>query len=147
MDVLNLPPAPLRLSEQDGRTLVWDVLRRKQVVCTPEEWVRQHMVHLLHGPLGYPLSQLAAEKAFRINGLQKRFDLLAFYRGTPVMVVECKAPSVPVTEEVFHQAMRYNLHLQVPLLVVTNGLQHYVLDLGGDDPVQLNEIPPYSSWK
>lgn len=147
MQPLNLPPAPLRLDNQDDKVLVWDELRKKKVVLTPEEWVRQHWVHHLHLTYGYPLSNLAVERSFKLNGLIKRFDLLAFYQGNPVVVVECKAPQVPITENVFHQALRYNQVLQAPVLVVSNGLQHYALDLTHSNPTFLSTIPSYLSWK
>lgn len=147
MQPLNLPPAPLRIESKDNKELVWDELRKKKIVLTPEEWVRQHWVHHLHSTFAYPLSNLAVERSFKLNGLVKRFDLLAFFQGNPVLVVECKAPHVPITEDVFHQALRYNQVLQAPVLVVSNGLQHYALDLTNNNPTFLSSIPSYRSWK
>lgn len=124
---LNLPPAELRTSVQDGRTVVFDILRKRFVALTPEEWVRQHFVHYLIGHRHYPATLLGNEVPITLNGLSKRCDtVLLGTDGRPRMIVEYKRPTVALTQRVFDQIWRYNLVLRVEWLVVSNGLQHVV---------------------
>lgn len=126
MKALNLPTYSFSVKSEDGRSQIFDPVRRKYVALTPEEWVRQHFMQYLIKDLGYPASLIAVEKEFLFNRMKKRADILACNRqGEPVLLVECKAPEVPVTREVFDQIGLYNLSLHVPVLVVTNGLKHY----------------------
>lgn len=122
---LNLPPAPLKLSRSHEQIFVWDELRKKQLVLTPEEWVRQHLVHYLRENLGYPATAFALEGGFKLLGKTQRSDLLIYRKGQPLLLGECKAPQVKISQETFDQACRYNLHYQVPFLVISNGLETY----------------------
>lgn len=122
---------------------VWDVLRRKWVVLTPEEWVRQHMVwHLTHD-LGYPMHLMANEVGMRLNGRLRRCDTIVWRAGTsePLLVVELKAPSVSITQRTLEQAARYNMVLGAKALLLSNGLTHYCCLAGGRT---LEGIPSYS---
>ncbi|MCB2379086.1 type I restriction enzyme HsdR N-terminal domain-containing protein [Hymenobacter sp. BT635] len=126
MQELSLPPFAYKVTQSGENLLIWDILRRKQVVLTPEEWVRQHVVHYLIDHLGYPKSLLSLERGHAYNQRQKRTDLCAFdAAGKPLLLVECKRPSVPITAAVAHQAATYNLTIGAPLLLLTNGLEHY----------------------
>ncbi len=117
---LNLPPAELRL--KDGN--VWDLLRKKFVKLTPEEWVRQHFIHHLIN-LGYSKNLMQSEQLVRYNSMAKRCDIVAFNnQAVPVLIVECKAPSVPLTEDTFYQICKYYHALKAPLLILTNGIDH-----------------------
>ena len=130
MDTLNLPQAPLRLSTQNGRTMVLDPLRRKYVALTPEEWVRQHFVHFLVTYKGYPAGLIANEMAITLNGTRKRCDSVVFgQHAQPLMILEYKAPHIALTQKVFDQISRYNMRLHVDWLIVSNGLQHYCLHM------------------
>ena len=121
---LNLPPCSLTLREDE----VLDIVRKRYVALTPEEWVRQHVVHALHYALGYPLELLQVEGAITLNGMTRRCDIVVYNKEVhPLMIVECKQPEVPLSQKVLDQASRYNLVLQVPYLYLTNGLQHLVL--------------------
>lgn len=123
---LNLPAVALRLREVEGRAKVYDFLRRKYVALTPEEYVRQHFVEYLAEELHYRRGLMANEVSISVNGLRRRCDTLVSDRaGRPFMVVEYKAPSVAVTQEVFDQIARYNMAIGARYLVVTNGLSHY----------------------
>lgn len=123
---LNLPPYPFRITEKDGRLLLFDDLRRKEVVLTPEEWVRQHFVKYLINQKKYPKALIKLEGGLRLNGLSKRTDIVVFDRsGQRILMVECKAPAVNIDQKVFDQVARYNMAHKVDLLAVTNGLQHY----------------------
>ncbi len=118
---LNLPLANLKLKNDK----IWDVLRKKYVLHTPEEWVRQHYIHYMINTLRYPLSLMASEKLVKYNGLSKRCDIVAFSRElAPIAIVECKAPKIKITENTFYQAAKYNFSLKAPLLILTNGMQH-----------------------
>ncbi|QIX62949.1 type I restriction enzyme HsdR N-terminal domain-containing protein [Hymenobacter lutimineralis] len=147
MQALNLPPFDYKLTQSGENLLIWDVLRRRHVVLTPEEWVRQHVVHYLIGHRGYPKGLLSLERGHTYNQRRKRTDLVALdATGRPLLLVECKAPSVPITAAVAHQAATYNQTIGAPLLLLTNGLQHFCWQV---DPIsrtntQLAEVPAYS---
>ncbi|MCR5889541.1 type I restriction enzyme HsdR N-terminal domain-containing protein [Hymenobacter sp. J193] len=148
MQALNLPPFEYKLTQSGENLLIWDVLRRRHVVLTPEEWVRQHVVHYLIGHRGYPKGLLSLERGHRYNQRQKRTDLVALdAAGTPLLLVECKAPTVPITAAVAHQAATYNQTIGAPLLLLTNGLQHFCwrVDFEQRTNTQLAEIPEYTS--
>ncbi len=147
MERLNLPQADLRFSTRDGRTTVFDPLRRKYVALTPEEWVRQHFVYFLITHRGYPAGLIANEMPINLNGTRKRCDSVVFgLQAQPLMIVEYKAPSVTLTQKVFDQICRYNIRLHVDWLIVSNGLQHYCLrmDYARGTYHFLPYIPTYS---
>ena len=127
MQALDLPPFDAKFTQSaTNQSLIWDGLRRKHVVLTPEEWVRQHVVHYLINHLGYPRGLLALERGLRYNQRQKRTDLLALNpNGRPLLLVECKAPAVAIDGTVARQATTYNHTIGAPLLLLTNGLVHY----------------------
>jgi len=123
---LNLPIAVLKTKLVEGTTQVFDQVRKKYLVLTPEEWVRQHLIHYLHQEKNYPLGLMGVEKMVKYNGMQTRADIVLHTTdGKPNMIVECKAPNVKITQEAFNQIAKYNFKLQVPFLVVTNGIQHF----------------------
>lgn len=126
MQTLRLPAAKLQLKSISGKTMVFDILRKKYVLNTPEEWVRQHFVHYLVDHLQYAPGLMAVETLVVINGLKQRADVVVYNRkGKPVLIVECKAPNVKADRKVFDQAARYNMKLGVKYLVITNGLLHF----------------------
>jgi hypothetical protein len=127
MQQLNLPVFSTRLREgKNGKQEIFDRIRKKFVRVTPEEWVRQHFLHFMTGQLGYPASLIVVEAMIIYNGMNKRFDVLACDTdGKPLLVVECKAPYVEITQAVFDQVAMYNMTLTVDYIVVTNGMSHY----------------------
>ena len=126
MFTLNLPAFDAKIVRQDGKDVIFDVIRRRYVVLTPEEWVRQHFTHFLLEQKGYPQGLLANEIQIRLNGTKKRCDTVLYRRDlTPQMIVEYKAPTVEITQAVFDQITRYNMVLKVDYLVVSNGIRHY----------------------
>ena len=148
MQNLNLPKASLRLNEKNGKTMVFDEVRKKMVVLQPEEWVRQHIIQYLHHSLGYPLTLLAVEKGLNFNGKSWRADIVAYNnKGIPKLIVECKAPEIAISEQTFRQAARYNLVYKVPFLVVSNGLNHYCSRVNLEESTFefLNEFPTYET--
>ncbi|GHA57270.1 type I restriction enzyme HsdR N-terminal domain-containing protein [Pontibacter akesuensis] len=126
MDALNLPPFDYKVTKSGANYLIFDMLRRKNVILTPEEWVRQHLVHYLIYHLNYPKSLISIERGTSYNKLQKRTDVCVYdNQGEPYLLAECKAAYVPITQEVVKQVSTYNQTLQAPLVVITNGLAHY----------------------
>jgi type I site-specific restriction endonuclease len=122
---LNFPLYEFRILEKDKKLTIFDPVRKKYVALTPEEWVRQHVIHYLEKEKQVPLSLISAETEIRLYRTRKRFDLAVFDRnGHPLLLVECKAPSIPVTQNVLDQVVRYNLAMKVNFLMLTNGLQH-----------------------
>lgn len=127
MQQLNLPDTDVKLRRnQDGSMQVFDPLRGKWLVLTPEEWVRQNFVGYLVSYLGYPRGRMGNEVSLRLNGNLRRCDTIIFDRsGNPLAVVEYKAPEVDITAEVFNQILRYNSVIRAPFLIVSNGLRHF----------------------
>ena len=150
MDPLNFPKYNFRFKNTENKVAVFDVLRKKFVLLTPEERVRQHVVHFLLKEKAIPKSLLNVEKQLKVKNLFKRYDVLAYNPdGSIHLVVECKAPSVPVTQETFDQIARYNLTLQAQFLMVTNGLQHYFcqLDYEQEKYYFLPDIPVWQKYR
>lgn len=143
---LNLPRYDIRIGEQAGRRTILDVLRRKYVALTPEEWVRQHFVHFLIGHKGYPPALLANEIELRSGSKRLRCDSVLYDSSLrPRMIIEYKAPTVAIQQKVFDQISVYNMLLHVDYLVVSNGLSHYCcrMDYANRRYVFLREIPDY----
>ena len=143
---LNLPSATFKISERDGRKYIFDILRRKYVALTPEEWVRQHFVHYLIHHLGYPSGLLANEVAINLNGCSRRCDTVLYDSSlSPRMIVEYKASDIPLTREVFNQILRYNIVLRVDYLIVSNGINHYCcrVDYHSGSCTFLTSVPHY----
>ncbi|SDR83294.1 Type I restriction enzyme R protein N terminus (HSDR_N) [Polaribacter sp. KT25b] len=143
---LNLPTYNFKLKSKENKTLIFDKLRKKYMVLTPEEWVRQHYVSFLIEEKNYPTSLIALEKQLTINNRKKRTDILVFNTdGNPEIIVECKAPSIKITQDTFDQIARYNLKLKANFLIVTNGLEHFYckMDFENETYIFLKEIPDY----
>ena len=148
MQRLNLPTYNFKVKNSQNKTLIFDKLRKKYVVLTPEEWVRQHFIHFLIEEKKYPVTLIAIEKQLIINNLKKRADILIFNRnGNPEIIIECKAPSTKISQETFDQIARYNLKLKATFLIVTNGLSHFYckMDFKNKTYLFLKEIPNYQS--
>ena len=143
---LNLPPYPFRITERNNQLFLFDEIRKKTLLITPEEWVRQHFVQYLVLQKKYPKSLIQLEGGLKLNGQSKRSDILIFNAaGEKILLVECKAPVVKITQTVFDQIARYNIVHRVPLLAVTNGLQHFYcrIDFEGKKYFFLEELPDY----
>jgi type I site-specific restriction endonuclease len=123
--VLSLPQHPFKITLKEGQYYIFDEIRKKHLVLTPEEWVRQHFIQFLVNNKKFPKTLIQVEGGLSLNQLQKRTDLVIFNNsGERIMVVECKAPAIKITQSVFDQAARYNSVHKTPWLVVTNGLKH-----------------------
>ncbi len=143
---LNLPSFSFKFKSMENKLYIFDILRKKYVVLTPEEWVRQNFAQYLIQNKNYPKSIIAIEKQLNVNNLSKRTDILIFDKnGNPDIIVECKAPSVKIDQKAFDQIARYNLKLNANYLIVTNGLQHFYCKI--DHVLKkyhfLKDIPPY----
>jgi hypothetical protein len=122
---LNLPAIAPQLSKEGEKVFIFDVLRKKNILLTPEEWVRQHWIHFLIASQGFPKGLVSAERGLVYNGLQKRTDLLVFDRqGSPYFLIECKAPEVEINQKVLTQAITYNQTLKCPFIGLSNGRKH-----------------------
>jgi type I site-specific restriction endonuclease len=146
MQKLNLPNYKFRFKSNENKTLIFDNLRKKYMVLTPEDWVRQHFVQFLIEEKKYPISLIALEKQLTLNNRKKRTDILVFNKeGSPDIIVECKAPKIKITQATFDQIARYNLKLKANFLVVTNGLDHFYckMDFEKETYIFLKEIPDY----
>lgn len=134
-----------KTEECEGRTCVFDPLRRRQVVLTPEEEVRQKVLYLLVEHLKVPAGLLAVEYSLKVNGLDKRADAVVFgVEGQPLMIVECKAASVTITEAVLDQAVRYYSALNPKFLLLTNGSATYCFKVEGQTLNPLDHLPDYA---
>lgn len=144
---LNLPDYEIKIKEKDGKPHIFDFLRRKFVALTPEEWVRQHFVHFLAGHKGYPAGLIANEVELRIGSKRLRCDSIIYNKeAQPVMIVEYKAPTIPLTQHVFNQITAYNILLHVDYLTVSNGMQHICCKMNHEQHSYrfLTEIPAYA---
>jgi len=146
MTSLNLPLAELRIKKQKEKDYVFDRLRKQFVRLTPEEYVRQQFISFLIEYKGYPSGRLANEVEIVLGNVRKRCDTILYDSYLqPLMIVEYKAPSVAISQKTFDQIARYNIALQVPWLIVSNGLQHFCcrIDNEKNEYVFENEIPEH----
>jgi len=144
---LNFNRYAFRFKNTGERVQIYCETRKKFVVLTPEEWVRQHVVHFLLLDKKYPKSLVNVEKVLKVNGLSKRYDAVVFNpEGSIFLLVECKAPEVAITQHVFDQIARYNLKMDAQYLMVTNGLTHYFcrMDYESKKYIFLKDIPDRS---
>lgn len=143
---LKLPTFAVKMVEKDGKRIIFDPVRNKYVALTPEEWVRQHFVNYLVTHKNFPQALLANEVLIKLNGTSKRCDTVAYNRFlAPLVIVEYKAPSIPITSAVFDQIARYNMVLRVKYLIVSNGIDHYCCQIDYQQQTYsfLKGIPAY----
>lgn len=146
MQELNLPPYQFKLRNNKNQKEIFDSFRKKYVVLTPEEWVRQNFLQYLVQERNFPASLIAVEIGLKYNGLQKRADVLVYNKlGKPHLLVECKAPEVKITQDTFYQIARYNMAFAVKYLVVTNGINHFccIMDYENNTFKYLETIPVF----
>ena len=141
---LNLPKYEPTLKKEEGKIWIFDVIRKKYIVLTPEEWVRQHFVNYLITELKYPKSLFRIEGSLTYNKLQKRSDILIFDRsGKAWMLIECKSPTIKLNQKAFNQVAVYNMTIGAKYLAVTNGMAHFVCEAAslGNESKFLNSFP------
>ncbi|EGV42744.1 type I restriction enzyme HsdR N-terminal domain-containing protein [Bizionia argentinensis JUB59] len=147
MQALNFPKFSFRFKNSENKVSIFDPIRKKFVILQPEEWVRQHCLQVLMTDKKYPKSLINVEKELRVNDLKKRYDIVVFNPdGSIHIIVECKAPSIPVNQKTFDQIAQYNLTLKATYLMVTNGLDHYYcqMDFEAERYNFLKDIPDYN---
>ena len=150
MQPLQFPFYQFRFKNSENKVAIFDEIRKKFIILTPEEWVRQHVVHYLITDKAYPKSWINVEKLIKLNGLTKRYDLVVFNPdGSIFLLVECKAPEIKISQQTFDQIARYNLALKANYLMVTNGLEHYFcqMDFANEKYHFLQDLPPIINHK
>lgn len=150
MKRLNLPTYSFNIKLIEQRKHIFDFIRKKFVILTPEEWVRQNFLRYLVEEKKYPASLIAVEKEFKLNNLSKRSDAVVYNKsGKPFLIIEFKSPDVKIDQKVFDQIARYNMKLKVDFLIVSNGIDHYccMIKYPTNSYVFLREIPSYGSLK
>lgn len=140
---LNFPEYNFSIKQQNGKLVIFDTFRKKWIVLTPEEWVRQNLLSYLSNDLKYPKGLIAIEKEIVVANRKLRFDALIYGKDySPKMIIECKAPEIKITQEVFDQILTYNYITKAPYLLVTNGLFHVVCRVKGNSEFDfLEKIP------
>lgn len=145
---LNLPDYQFNIKKNDkGALVIFDILRHRFITLTPEEWVRQNFVQFLIQEKHFPEALMGNEVSLLQNGIKRRCDtLVADSEGSPFVIVEYKASSIPITQNVFDQIVRYNMVMKAKYLIVSNGLQHYCckIDYENNSYSFLRDIPFYS---
>ena len=145
LPVLNFPEIKLRFQNNAKNKLqLFDCIRKKFVDVTPEEWVRQHIIHYLITEKKVPASVISVEKQIVLNGVKKRYDIVVFNNSLiPILIIECKAFNIPIDQLTINQALRYNLELKVPFVFLSNGLNHIFIKMNENPPKISKEIPNY----
>lgn len=146
MESLNFPSYSFNIKTKENKTVIFDVIRKKYVYVTPEEWVRQHCIWYLIKEKRYPASLMSVERELHLNGTSKRTDIVCYDRqGKPLLIVECKAPTIKINQNTFDQIARYNMELDSKYLLITNGLDHYSCEMDHQNKAYnfLKEIPYY----
>ena len=148
MKPLNLPSYPIKIKQVNGQTAIYDYLRQRYIHLTPEEWVRQHFTHFLVEHKHYPAGRLANEISIVVGGSTRRCDTVFYHKegGRPQVIIEYKAPNIPITQAVFQQIYAYNSVLRADYLIVSNGISHYCcqIDYKMMSVNFLHNIPDYN---
>ncbi|RZK49392.1 MAG: type I restriction enzyme HsdR N-terminal domain-containing protein [Pedobacter sp.] len=130
LPALNLKPQAFKITQEGDKLYIFDEIRKKHLLLSPEEWVRQHFIRFLIQEKNIPSTLIQIEGGLKLNQLQKRSDILILDTyGNPLILVECKAPKIKITQSTFDQAARYNSIYKAPILIVTNGLQHIYAEI------------------
>jgi predicted type IV restriction endonuclease len=148
MQKLNFKLYSFRFKNSENKVSIFDEIRKKFIILTPEEWVRQHVVQFLLDEKKYPKSLINVEKVLKVNGLRKRYDIVVFNPdGSIFILIECKAPEIKIAQATFDQIARYNMTMKAEFLMVTNGLNHYFcqMDYENEKYSFLENLPNYNN--
>ncbi len=149
MEKLSFPDFRIRLKNKENKHSIFDIIRKKWFLLTQEEWVRQHCIHFLIFFKKYPKSLINVEKKLLVNGLPKRYDIIVYSKkGNVILLVECKAPNIKISQDVFDQIAKYNLSIKSKYLMVSNGLSHYFCEVNyeSNDYYFLADIPDFKTF-
>ena len=142
---LNLPQVIFKTKLVNGTTQVFDEVRKRYIIITPEEWVRQHFIHYLSSVKNYPFGLMAVEKLIKYNNVRNRADIVLYdTEGFPTMIVECKAPSIDLNGNVLNQALNYNIIYDCPFVILTNGIIHKTFDVDQNSIQVIKYFPNYN---
>ena len=142
---VNYPEPVFRIKEENGKEMIFDIIRKQWLLLNEEEWVRQNFIQFLAQELKYPLELIAVEKEIQLGDLKKRFDILVYDRDhKPWMLIECKAGEIDLDEEVLYQVLRYNISMPANFLVITNGNYTYAWKKAAGELKEIQEMP---LWK
>jgi hypothetical protein len=147
MQKLNFYSYSFRFKNSENKVSIFDEIRKKFIILTPEEWVRQHVIQFLLEEKKYPISHINVEKVLKVNGLRKRYDVVVYNAdGSIYILIECKAPAIKIAQATFDQIARYNMTMNAQFLMVTNGLNHYFckMDFENEKYQFLAELPNYT---
>ena len=147
MQPLNFPTYAFRFKNSENKVSIFDEIRKKFILLTQEEWVRQHVIRFLIEEKKYPKSYINVEKVVKVNGMNKRYDVVVFNKdGSIFLLIECKAPEITIDQNTFDQIARYNMILNANYLMVTNGLNHYFceMDFEKEQYSFLRELPHFT---
>ena len=148
MQKLNFPDYTFRFKNSENKVAIFDEIRKKFIILTPEEWVRQHVIQLLLNDKQYPKSYINVEKIIKINSLNKRYDIVVYQPdGNIFLLIECKAPGVTISQNTFDQIARYNMTAKAQYMMVTNGLNHYFcqMDYEQEKYIFLRDLPEFKA--
>jgi len=141
---IEYPHHPFRIKEENNVHLIFDEIRKKWIVLTPEEWVRQNFIQYLLQAKKYPSSVIAVEKEIKLGELKKRCDIVVYKEHQPWMIIECKEQTIPLNDAVIGQVLRYNISLKVEILVVTNGENSYAVRIDNNNIIPLDTLPEWN---
>lgn len=142
---INYPPYQPKIKKENEREFIFDEVRKRWLILTPEEWVRQNFLQYLLQVKKYPASLIAIEKEIKLGDLKKRFDIVVYDKSSqPWMIIECKEMNVELNKQVLDQVLRYNITMQVPYLVITNGSYCMAFQCIRNDLKELGEMPDKS---
>jgi hypothetical protein len=149
--VLHIPFSAynFKIRREENQSFIFDIIRKKYLLLTPEEWIRQHWIHFLIEEKKYPRSLIAVEMPLKVNRLEKRCDIVVYGKnGKAQLIVECKSGSIKMSQKVFEQIARYNLTLRVKYLVISNGRDTFCceIDFEKEDFAFIKDLPPASAF-
>ena len=143
---INYPPYEPRIKKSQEKEFIFDVMRKRWVALTPEEWVRQHFLNYLTGVMNYPQALIAVERAFNLGELKKRFDIVIYDRDLqPWMLIECKEMQTALDKNALDQVLRYHIILRVPYIVITNGRNCFGFSNQNGQVMELSDLPPFGA--
>lgn len=145
--LIEFPQQPFRIKDEEGKKFIFDTIRKAWIVLTPEEWVRQNFIQYLTQVKQYPITLIAVEKEIMLGELVKRFDILVYDSNyDPWMIIECKGMEISLSENVLEQALRYNISVPVPHLVITNGSHTFAFRKKEGELEMLEELPHFTNY-